>query len=283
MNFYRPKGALAGFYVFQGGSPGVVLREGGELWTPREWPIRWHRNPCWELYYQRKGRSEWAIGRTRFTVPAGGYYLIAPQVRHRVVEFQDEAHFFFAVFDPGRLGRGCGRNWPESHRYGGGAHALETPFRGLMREITLSNRDKERGIRIYLTALCLEVDRLLSGHPPSIESLIEAHPAASRARELLVSQPERPWKLDELAALSGVSIPHLIELFRRDFGRTPRQFLLAYRIEKANELLQSTDRSVTEIAMELGFASSQHFANCFRRHAGRTPSSTRGNSLTPST
>ena len=70
--------------------------------------------------------------------------------------------------------------------------------------------------------------------------------------------------------MQGVSVSHLITLFRKSTGETPHQFLLARRIERAEALLRSSDRSITDIAMDLGFSSSQHFATAFKKKKGVT-------------
>ena len=47
------------------------------------------------------------------------------------------------------------------------------------------------------------------------------------------------------------------------------------KIQKAKNLLFKSDKSITEIAMDLGFSTSQYFATAFKRYTGRTPSSYR--------
>ncbi|OYO21660.1 hypothetical protein CGZ93_09950 [Enemella dayhoffiae] len=74
-----------------------------------------------------------------------------------------------------------------------------------------------------------------------------------------------------LARLAHLSPNHYIREFRRTFGETPHQYLYRRRIERAAVLLRSTDRSVTEIAVEVGYASLGTFSRTFVRLLGRTP------------
>jgi len=272
MRFLRPKGLLAGFASTNEEDRDSPLLEAGEQWPAHDYPIPLHVNAGWELHYQTKGSSDWQHGRKQFHVPEGGYYLIAPQVKHFLVRFHgNENHIFFAVFDPMRLGHRSLDRWPRPFSAGPGAHSLEIPFRGLIRELTLDDPAKPQGIGHYLGTLCLEIDRLLTTSP-KLEHDLAAHPASIRARELMHIRPETPWRMDELAALCGISIPHLTEVFRRDFGQTPWQYLIRHRIEVAVEILKTSDRPITEIAHELGFSSSQHFADVFRKLRGHSPS-----------
>ncbi|CAL80256.1 putative transcriptional regulator, AraC family [Bradyrhizobium sp. ORS 278] len=76
----------------------------------------------------------------------------------------------------------------------------------------------------------------------------------------------------DLAAFLDLSVPHLTELFRRGLGSSPYRWMMQRRIERARALLAERDHSITDIALALGFASSQHFATAFRKACGLTPS-----------
>ena len=96
----------------------------------------------------------------------------------------------------------------------------------------------------------------------------------SRINALIVKMrrhPERDFKIDALTEELGLSANTLLARFRRLTGLPPHAFLVKCRIHRAGVLLRRTSRSVTDIAMELGFSSSQHFATCFRQETGLTP------------
>lgn len=275
MRFIRPRGVLAGFKVDFNDDPLAPLEQAGEQWLPQNRKIIDHANTGWELLYQARGRTDWKLGRRAFTLFPGGFYLIAPGVWHELVRSHgDDIHVYYTVFDPFRAlapsERFLAEDWPSFHT-GRDAHTLVPPFQALTREVTL-DQTAHAGLRIHLSALCLEIHRLLHATPP-VRPVRDAtlHPAALRARECLQNHPGHAWKLDELAALAGVSVPHLIDLFRQEFQKTPKQYLIRLRLERAMDLLGQTDRTITEIALDLGFSSSQHFANCFRRHFGCAP------------
>jgi AraC-like DNA-binding protein len=61
----------------------------------------------------------------------------------------------------------------------------------------------------------------------------------------------------------------------RQAGTTYRMELKAFQIRRAQELLRRGEQSLTWIAAEIGFASSQHFATAYRRAVGDTPSAWR--------
>jgi AraC family transcriptional regulator len=81
--------------------------------------------------------------------------------------------------------------------------------------------------------------------------------------------------LEDLAAEAQLSQFHFARMFRQSVGVPPRVYLTRLRMEKACELLESTDLSITEIAFDVGYASNQAFARVFLKERRMTPSAFR--------
>jgi AraC family transcriptional regulator len=79
----------------------------------------------------------------------------------------------------------------------------------------------------------------------------------------------------ELAAIVGYSPDHFARLFKQSFGKTPYQYVLGQRIERAKSLLRDRHRSIAEVALQCGFASQAHFHAAFKTRTGVTPGSYR--------
>jgi AraC family transcriptional regulator len=77
--------------------------------------------------------------------------------------------------------------------------------------------------------------------------------------------------LKELADVAGMSPHYLSELFRESVGRSPHQYVLSHRIERAKESLRIPRHSVLEAGLSAGFENPSHFARVFRRLVGATP------------
>ncbi|MGF6605582.1 AraC family transcriptional regulator [Paraburkholderia sp. WSM4175] len=75
----------------------------------------------------------------------------------------------------------------------------------------------------------------------------------------------------ELAEQAGLSSFHFARVFRRETGETPHQFVTRLRLEEAARLLRATDRTVLQIALEVGFENASHFSVQFKRGYGATP------------
>lgn len=79
-------------------------------------------------------------------------------------------------------------------------------------------------------------------------------------------------RLEELAAVCGLSASHLVRTFRSETGMSPHQYVVLARVEKARELLLRTDLPVGDIAALCGFSSTGHLAIWFKRLTGVRPS-----------
>jgi AraC-like DNA-binding protein len=76
--------------------------------------------------------------------------------------------------------------------------------------------------------------------------------------------------LRSLGQLAGLSPMHFARVFRRTFGMSAHQCLIAYRIEMAKRLLL-TSTPLAQIAVESGFSDQAHLTNAFRLRVGMTP------------
>jgi len=84
--------------------------------------------------------------------------------------------------------------------------------------------------------------------------------------------------LEEVSAIVGMTPHYLCRAFRKSVGVPPYRYLLARRIERSKKLLAATEKSVVEIALDVGFSSHAHFGSTFRRATGCTPSEYRNRS-----
>jgi transcriptional regulator GlxA family with amidase domain len=68
--------------------------------------------------------------------------------------------------------------------------------------------------------------------------------------------------------------------FKADTGMAPNDYLLRCRIRKAQDLLDKSGRSVTDIGLSVGFPSGQYFSQVFRKYTGKTPTRYRASRFT---
>jgi AraC-like DNA-binding protein len=96
-----------------------------------------------------------------------------------------------------------------------------------------------------------------------------------KAREILESNFIEPPTINELARKIGINEAKLMHTFKQVLGQTIFDYTQNLRMDKAKLLLETTDRSITEIAFDVGYDYSSNFTTAFKRRFGITPSLTR--------
>ena len=102
------------------------------------------------------------------------------------------------------------------------------------------------------------------------------NPARDRRRAVeaalwLEQHAHQPVDLDAVSQQAGLSPFHFLRLFARVLGVTPHQYLVRCRLRHAARLLADPTRSVTDVALDVGFQDLSNFVRTFRRAAGVSP------------
>src|SRR5690349_11076838 len=92
-----------------------------------------------------------------------------------------------------------------------------------------------------------------------------------RARDAIDRAYAQPLDIESLAGVAFVSEAHFIRTFRSTFGETPHRYLQRRRVERAMFLLRETDRAITDICLDVGFASLGTFSRTFSDIVGLSP------------
>jgi AraC family transcriptional regulator len=137
------------------------------------------------------------------------------------------------------------------------------------------DRDDHPGGRLFADSLATALAARLIA--------LQARPAAKPGRALpawrlrhvtqyVEAHLDADLSLAELAATAGFSPSHFKALFKQATGVPVHRFVLERRVERARTRLLEGGASVTEVALETGFAHASHLARCMRRLLGASPS-----------
>ena len=83
---------------------------------------------------------------------------------------------------------------------------------------------------------------------------------------------DHSWTVDQLARIATLSRSAFFERFTRLVGVPPMEYLLAWRMEIAKEMLSDNELTVSQIAERVGYGSTSAFSVAFSRHVGQPPS-----------
>jgi AraC-like DNA-binding protein len=113
----------------------------------------------------------------------------------------------------------------------------------------------------------------------------QSHPARDfpktfmQLEQTLRQNLSHQWSVEEMAAVVGMGNTLFNEKVKSYSGFSPINYLINIRISEAIKLLKKKDISLTDIALDTGFYSSQHFSTTFKKLTGYTPSEFRKNIL----
>jgi AraC-like DNA-binding protein len=95
--------------------------------------------------------------------------------------------------------------------------------------------------------------------------------------EALRKDLSHQWSVEEMAAIAGMGITLFTERVKTYTGFSPITYLINIRVSEAIKLLKKNTGSITDIALDIGFYSSQHFSTTFKKLTGYTPGEFRKN------
>ena len=128
----------------------------------------------------------------------------------------------------------------------------------------------------------LVLEKLLQAHRgllrrvqslPSIRrnTRVEIYRRLHLARTYLEDHYAADLTLPRIASAACLSPHHFLRLFKASYDCTPHQYLIGFRLQRACDLLRSTDETVSNICFDVGFASVSSFCNLFKRRMGVSP------------
>jgi len=103
-----------------------------------------------------------------------------------------------------------------------------------------------------------------------------------RAKDVVDGRYAEQLTVADLATVAGLSPAHFSREFSKAFGEAPHQYLLTRRLERAAQLLTTTDWTVARVAVSVGLSGVGSFTTSFKRMHGLTPTAYRSTHLAAS-
>lgn len=138
---------------------------------------------------------------------------------------------------------------------------------GLLQRLIHAYDRQEAEIALLAKMLVLNILYAVSKglENPGNPQLLRHRKALEAAVDYITEHYNRTIRLDELAKSATLSVFHFSRLFKQKYGRSPHQFQMRRRIEKAKELLLYSQMSVSAIAEEVGYSNVYAFSKAFKQ------------------
>jgi AraC-like DNA-binding protein len=275
MQILKTKGVIYGFHAIELNQIVPEVIDLGDHWESPGSLQEGHQHRYWEFGYIGEGTSELHVsGGGRFNLSAGSFWSVTAGTNHWLRQGPEARHhrLFVGLQLPIIVARHS--EWNLGGLLCGvvvlhEVYQLEQLFSRIITEGATPSNYQAAALRLGVDALLLEIIR--AGTDGKIRAANAVmHPAVSRALSLLQTRYRENWSLERLASESGISRARLAQLFRRQVGSSIHKALIRVRVEHAQILLKDSDLSISEIAGDCGFATSQHFARIFRQSTGAT-------------
>lgn len=249
-----------------------------------------HEHDFCELAIITNGRGMHHLEGTDFPITAGDVFLLQGHQRHFFHE-RKQLELYNIMYDPSllqlpenelRLIPGyCAMfllepTYRRHHRFASRLHLKRMALAHALQIVSRMNEEVQRhapGMEAALRAQLLELIVFLS-RAYTTSDATEAH-ALLRVGDVigaLERDYSQPWTISSLLEVVHMSRSHFMRVFRKATGQTPIEYLVRLRLQKSMELLQQTEMSVTDIAMEVGFNDSNYFSRQFKSANGISPS-----------
>ena len=264
---------------------GIVVEHMEEL--DESFTICRHQHICYEILYCIEGNVEMLVEEQIITLQAGEYAVIPPNVWHQLVYSARQTKRVFALSFVLDLKPEIEQKNVTQQEYAFFANLWEllqkeTVLIGMDRydsrsalELILSEfAKKEIGWVSMMRNACMEflirIFRNVLAAPSDSEDLPEESNLAIEMLRYIAVHCGEDISLEDIASAVHVSPRHAYRVFESYFNIKMRRALHCCRINIAKDLLQNTDKTVTEIAAEVGYAEPQSFIRWFKRLEGTT-------------
>lgn len=250
-----------------------------------------HFHSYYEIYYLKSGLCTYTLNKNKYHLKPGDIFIVAPGESHSTYYEGSKPCERIAIYC--RLEQFLPTFW-ENHQ------PLKDKFHKTSRVVLKENdrsiiesvldlmlREKEQTqkftseiMNLLLCQLLLSIDRNGIFVYECLEQPNDHSADIDQALRYIDLNYHQPLSLEEIAEKINLTPTYLSRKFKLITGSTFKEYLINVRIRQAAQLLLTTDDSITKIAMDCGFSSSNYFKDSFKKISGVSPRTFRKNDRT---
>ena len=193
-----------------------------------------------------------------------------PQIYYYYVE--DKTEVYWLHFTGYKVEEYLDRfNLPKNENvfFSGAAPDYQWLFNQTIRELQLQRTNYEEFLKVLFRHLLLTINRYIQEENETKSEIIND---IERAAHYFNENYSNDISVEDYAASHHISINWFIHNFKNIMKITPMQYILSLRISAAKRYLDSTNKSIAEIASAVGYDNPLYFSRIFKKHTGYSPS-----------
>lgn len=252
-------------------------------------PDTFHWHSYFEITYVKKGQGRYFVNGQEYPMSEGDIIIFNNVEPHGWSLTEEEMHLLVMVFSPEFIAEKMsffdheylkpfverGSNFKNRI---GREEAVSHEIRKGIREIYQEWQERREGYPLMIKANVLRIlTMLIRAYQDDTKSgeMLKEKKNAMKRLEQAFAYIDRHYcekiTLDQVAAAVYMSSNYFSSYFRKVTNISFSDYVTRLRVAHARELLRTTDRSVTEIAMECGFNNISNFYRLYKKHVGKPP------------
>lgn len=235
----------------------------------------------YQILYVASGKVSFQLGDHSEIVPAGHMVLYRPREAQQYSYLKEDKPEVFWVHFTGWEAEDLAAKTGFSDTpvlYAGNFPEYQELFLQMIRELQMSRPCREELLPLLLRQLLILIRRHLTDSSPAKGQVGKE---IEKAVQYFNENYSLPISIEEYAAAQHMSVCWFIRSFRRYMGNSPLAYLTSIRINKARDLLETTDYTVSEIGETVGYENPLYFSRIFKKMTGISPQQYRKSKNTP--
>lgn len=237
-----------------------------------DWHSVPHTHNYMELFFIVGGRGQFLIGDQLYPVGINNLVIINPKVIHTEVSLNAQPLEYIVLGIEGvELATSDAANGRFSILDHYESVEVSSCLRNILREMEQKSTGYEDVCQAYMEILIIRLMRNTALALPAEPQTVSTNRQCAAVRRYIDLHFKEALTLEQLAEEGHMNKFYLSHAFKREYGVSPINYMIARRIKESKYLLAETDLSMSQIAQMLGFSSLSYFSQVFRRTQGVSP------------
>ena len=250
----------------------MILRNVASAKYGGDWYSIPHTHSYTELFYIIGGDGQFQINEQLFPVHAHQLVVVNPNVDHTEVSYEAQPLEYIVLgieglelTNPDSDGaRYCIYSFPEHNE-------VLACMQRILREMQERQPEYQTACMAYMDIIMVQLMRHASVSVTQTQSRFPTNRQCAAVRQYIEQHYKESITLDLLAEKVSINKFYMAHAFKREYGVSPINYLIACRIREGKRLLAETDLALSQIAAVLSFSSSSYFSQSFRNAEGISP------------